>query len=66
MNKKLLQREQVLLEMLYEKNEIIKQLTAQIEELKKQLATSTSAKDLAPECKNKEIKEVEDGSNMAN
>jgi len=37
MNNKLLQREQTLLEMLYEKNEIIKQLTAQIEELKKQL-----------------------------
>jgi len=49
MNNKLLQREQTLLEMLYEKNEIIKQLTAQIEELKKQL--SASAKDLAPECK---------------
>ena len=43
MNNKILQREQVLLEMLYEKNEIIKQLTAQLEDLKKKL--------IALECK---------------
>lgn len=36
MNKQL-EREQMFLEMLYEKNEVIKQLNAQINELKKKL-----------------------------
>ena len=56
MNNKILQREQILLEMLYEKNEIIKQLTAQLEDLKKKL--------IALECKkgNENYKESVDNS----
>ena len=51
MNNKLLQREQTLLEMLYEKNEIIKQLTAQVEELKKQI-TALECKKETKKCQN--------------
>ena len=56
MNNKILQREQILLEMLYEKNQIIKQLTAQLEDLKKKL--------IALECKkgNENYKESVDNS----
>lgn len=42
---KQLQREQILLEMLYEKNEIIKQLQQEITKLKKELTDKQDKKE---------------------